>query len=297
MCDCRVTGSASSQTACSVPPTLCQSQSLQGNWSPLHPGCPSLPLLLVWMNVYFLSPWCRTSLSFDFLSVLVVQGGTVCLPTLPSWFSSILDSELYLIALHSPFASSATLQKHQYSFLNHCHLQMIYFFLIWLSAVSKVWNQAHVASSFHSQWFSETTLVDSLWLWSGPFLSPSLAWGPLIWIQSLWPFNCIIKTSCKDLSSSGPETSAHPLGGRYTGEIHPDWHWTGCWAVNNDFYWLESKASKPLKLSRRLLNKQTKTVRLSNRDPSRWSATILTLITGLSAAGKLHRDILSQKKL
>ena len=27
----------------------------QGNASPLHPGCPSPPLLLVWMNVYFLS--------------------------------------------------------------------------------------------------------------------------------------------------------------------------------------------------------------------------------------------------
>ena len=40
--------------------------------SPLHPGCPFLPLRSVWMNVYILSPWCRTSLSFDFLSVLVV---------------------------------------------------------------------------------------------------------------------------------------------------------------------------------------------------------------------------------
>ena len=31
------------------------------------PGCPSPPLLRVWMNVYFLFPWCRTSLLFDFL--------------------------------------------------------------------------------------------------------------------------------------------------------------------------------------------------------------------------------------
>ena len=51
------------------------------------PRCPSLPLLLVWMNVYFLSPWCGTSLPFDFLSALVVRGGAVCLPTPPSWFS------------------------------------------------------------------------------------------------------------------------------------------------------------------------------------------------------------------
>ena len=51
--------------------------------------CPSPPLLPVWMNVYFLFPWCRTSLLFDFLSVLVVRGGAVCLPTPPSWFSLI----------------------------------------------------------------------------------------------------------------------------------------------------------------------------------------------------------------
>ena len=51
------------------------------------PRCPSPPLLPVWMYVYFLSPWCRTSLPFDFLSVLVVRGGAVCLPMPPSWFS------------------------------------------------------------------------------------------------------------------------------------------------------------------------------------------------------------------
>ena len=58
-----------------------------GNESPFCPGCPSPPLLPVWMSIYFLFPWCRTSLPFDFLSVLVVRGGTVCLPMLPSWFS------------------------------------------------------------------------------------------------------------------------------------------------------------------------------------------------------------------
>ena len=55
----------------------------------LRPGCPSPPFLPVWMNVYFLFPWCRTSLPFDFLSVLVVRGGSVCLPMPPSWFSLI----------------------------------------------------------------------------------------------------------------------------------------------------------------------------------------------------------------
>ena len=65
----------------------CQSRSRHDNASPLCPGCPSPPLLPVWMNVSFLSPWCWTSLLFDFLSILVVQGGAVCLPTPPSWFS------------------------------------------------------------------------------------------------------------------------------------------------------------------------------------------------------------------
>ena len=55
----------------------------------LCPGCPSLPLLPVWMNVHFLFPWCRTSLPFDPPSGLVVQGGVVRLPTLPSWFQSL----------------------------------------------------------------------------------------------------------------------------------------------------------------------------------------------------------------
>ena len=36
------------------------------------PWCPSPPILLVWMNVYFPLPCCRTPLPFDFLSVLVV---------------------------------------------------------------------------------------------------------------------------------------------------------------------------------------------------------------------------------
>ena len=70
--ECGVAGSASGWTACPIRPTLRQSCSCHGNASPLHPGCPSPPLLLVWMNVYFLFSWCRTSLPFDFPSVLVV---------------------------------------------------------------------------------------------------------------------------------------------------------------------------------------------------------------------------------
>ena len=75
--ECRAAGSASGLTACPVRPTLHQS-------SP--PWCPSPPLLPVWMYVSFLSTWCWTSLPFDFLWVLVVRGGVICLPTPPSWF-------------------------------------------------------------------------------------------------------------------------------------------------------------------------------------------------------------------
>ena len=85
--ECGAAGFASARTACAICPTLRQSRSHHSHASPLCPGCPSPPLLLVWMNVYFLFPWCRTSLLFDYLSVLVVRGGAVCLPTPPSWFS------------------------------------------------------------------------------------------------------------------------------------------------------------------------------------------------------------------
>ena len=85
--ECGATGSASGRTACPVGPTLRQSWSCNGNASPLLPACLSPLLRPVWMNVYFLFTWFRTSLLFDFLSVLVVRGGAVCLPKPPSWFS------------------------------------------------------------------------------------------------------------------------------------------------------------------------------------------------------------------
>ena len=94
--ECVAAGSASARTACPVSPTLRQSRSCHSNASPLRPGCPSPSLLPVWMNVYFLFPWCRTSLLFDFLSVLVMRGGIVCLPTPPSWFS-LLSFLLFII--------------------------------------------------------------------------------------------------------------------------------------------------------------------------------------------------------
>ena len=66
--ECGPAGSASGQTACPDRPTLRQSWSCHGHASPLGLGCPSPPLLPVWVNVYFLFPWCRTSLLFDFVS-------------------------------------------------------------------------------------------------------------------------------------------------------------------------------------------------------------------------------------
>ena len=84
---CRVAGSASARTACAICPTLRQSQSPPQPHESSPPRCPSLALLPIWMNVYFLFLWCQSPLLFDSLSVLVVRGGAVCLPTPPSWFS------------------------------------------------------------------------------------------------------------------------------------------------------------------------------------------------------------------
>ena len=68
-------------------------------WQSSLPGCPTPPLLLVWMNVSSLTPWlwyCHTvqfSVSSGFfffvfkfvVHFLVVRGGTVCLSMPPSW--------------------------------------------------------------------------------------------------------------------------------------------------------------------------------------------------------------------
>ena len=43
----------------------------------------------------FLSPWFRTSLLLDYLSVLFVRGSATCLPTPPSWFSYIPSLKKY----------------------------------------------------------------------------------------------------------------------------------------------------------------------------------------------------------
>ena len=83
-CECGAAGSASGRTACPIVP---HSASLGPTTATrVLSARPSPPLLPVWMNVYFVFPGCWTPLPFDFLSVLVVRGGAVCLPTPPSWF-------------------------------------------------------------------------------------------------------------------------------------------------------------------------------------------------------------------
>ena len=141
---CGATGSASGQTACAVRPTLCQSRSRHGNSSPLLPGCPSPPLLPVWMNVYFLFSWCWTSLPFDFPSVLVVRGGAVCLPTPPSWFSSIFFFFNYIIQ-RSHFGcmsegNEITILKIYLHPLQHCvHCSIIHNSKIWAVLKGHQW--------------------------------------------------------------------------------------------------------------------------------------------------------------
>ena len=66
----------------------------------LPPCCMSSP---PWLSVcapptslnecFFLTPWLSDSIQFDFLAVLVVRGGAVCLPTPPSWFFDYLFND------------------------------------------------------------------------------------------------------------------------------------------------------------------------------------------------------------
>ena len=91
LCKCGAARSASAQTACAICPTLCQSQSCHSHASPLCPGCPSPPFLLVWMNVYFLFPWCRTS----FLAVRFSVSSSCARRRSVSTYAAILVLNLY----------------------------------------------------------------------------------------------------------------------------------------------------------------------------------------------------------
>ena len=94
LCKCGAVGSASAWTACAICPTLRQSQSRHSHASPLHPGARLRPSYQSGC-VYFLFPWCQSPLLFDSLSVLVVRGGAVCLPTPPSWCLSLVSRNFY----------------------------------------------------------------------------------------------------------------------------------------------------------------------------------------------------------
>ena len=74
MRECGAVESASYSTACPVHSTICHFSGSASHciaMRPLHPGCPSLPLLQVWMNVSSYVLGCWTSMPFDFLSVPV----------------------------------------------------------------------------------------------------------------------------------------------------------------------------------------------------------------------------------
>ena len=92
--ECGAAGSASGQTACPVSPTLLQSRSHHGNGSPLRPGCPSPPLLLVWMNVYFL-----ISLVSDFLAVRFSVSSGCARRHSVSTYAAILVLPIFLILI------------------------------------------------------------------------------------------------------------------------------------------------------------------------------------------------------
>ena len=92
--ECGAAGSASGQTACPVRPTPRQSRSPHGHESPLRPGACLHPS-------YRSGRMFRTSLPLDFLSVLVVRGGAVCLPMPPSWFSVLKFFSFHCISVIS----------------------------------------------------------------------------------------------------------------------------------------------------------------------------------------------------
>ena len=91
--ECGAVGSASGQTACPVCPTLCQSQSHSSNAIPLLPGFRSLPLLLVWMKVYFF-----ISLVLDFLTVrFSVSSGCARRCSVSTYATILVLPSLFLI--------------------------------------------------------------------------------------------------------------------------------------------------------------------------------------------------------
>ena len=112
-----------------LPPCLVLQLHPCGESSP--PGCLSLPLLPVWMNVSSLTRWLldfypvRFSVSsgyflflkFVVVPLLVVQGGKVHLPTPPSWWEIVDFHQQFLFYLPPEFIRLRILKEwyHQFS--------------------------------------------------------------------------------------------------------------------------------------------------------------------------------------
>ena len=117
---CGATGSASGQTACPVRPTLRQSRSpvsvlprqreSSPPWLPVSTPPTGLDECLFFISLV------SDFLLFYFLSVLVVRGDAVCLPTPPSWFmTSVFTSSFTWVPHPHPqtgrLRPSSSLQK------------------------------------------------------------------------------------------------------------------------------------------------------------------------------------------
>ena len=107
------------------------------------PCCPSSPLLQVWMNVSSLTPWLLDFHTVQFsgssgyffvfkfvvVLLLVVLGGTVCLPTPPSWLEAPNFKNKSKTYSNPHFPSSS----HPYPSWKHCLCWLSPFFQILLS--------------------------------------------------------------------------------------------------------------------------------------------------------------------
>ena len=83
--------------ACQLPPHLPSSSSHCPAWSLLHPSCPSLPLLLVWMNVSSLTLWL---LDFHTVQFSGISGCFLFLNLLLSYFWLCEEAQYVYLHLH-----------------------------------------------------------------------------------------------------------------------------------------------------------------------------------------------------
>ena len=113
MCECGAAGSVSGWTAC--PPRLSHTPPVSGSHcskaSPLRPGCPSLPVLPVWMNVYFLSLWLS-----DFLAVrFSVSSGCAKRHSVSTYTSILVLGANFLKSISSTSSLSTHTHTHPHT--------------------------------------------------------------------------------------------------------------------------------------------------------------------------------------